>query len=509
MELNTVCRKVTVNENCFNQIMEQNVDFEVNMPDYCGGIQRILTSSVMPYITSKSAVGQSLVIEGNAYFRIIYLDEQDTVLSYEYSTPFTKTIETGMPLDGVCFSVGAKCGYFNTKAVSKRRLEVHSVIEFSLKGSSKRSCEPISDIENGDVYVNRGEVPVTLPICTAEKNIIIEEELELGSAQPAVDGIIRYAVNPTVTGCKLINGKIIVKGELSLEMLYLPEDRKNAEKYTASLPFSQLLDAEGVDEDCVCETTLSVASAELKPRGSYDGEVRSFILNAKITVTATAVKHETLPIIFDAYSPKMEVELSHTDTTVQRLFTKLEETYACKKQLEFSDGDILSVLDVWCNSVQKGYRTEGNSLIIAGTVNTFIMAENSDGTVNVFERPVDFEYKHDFDTLPENPTCEPRIQVRNCAFTISGDNSVELRIDICISAFVFENKYIRFCTAANVKDKDNDEERCEYSLVIYYAEKGERVWDIAKRYNASPDEIIKINSLGEVVEENAPLLIPC
>lgn len=509
MELNTVRRNVTVSENCFNRITEQNVDFEVNMPDYCGGIQRILTSSVVPYVTSKNAVGQSLVIEGNACYVIIYLDEQNNLLSYEYSTPFTKTVETGMPLDGVCFSVAAKCGYLNTKAVGKRRLEVHSVIEFSVKGSCKRSCEPISDIENSDVFVNRGEISVTVPVCAAEKNIIIEEELELGSAQPAVGGIVRYSVNPNVTGSKLINGKIIVKGELSLEMLYLPENGKNTEKYTASVPFSQLLDAEGVDEECECETTLSVVAAELKPRGSYDGEVRTFILNAKIAVTATAAKNKTLPIVFDAYSPKIGVELTYTDTAVQRLVTNLEETYGCKKRLEFSDGDIVNVLDVWCTCAQKGHRTEGNSLIIAGAVNAFILAENSDGAVNIFERPIDFEYKYDFDVLPENPMCDPKIQVRNCVFTISGDNSVELRINISISARVFENRYIRLVTDANIKDKPSGEERCEYAMVIYYAEKGEKIWDIAKRYNSSPDEIMKINSLCDVVEENAPLLIPC
>ena len=45
-------------------------------------------------------------------------------------------------------------------------------------------------------------------------------------------------------------------------------------------------------------------------------------------------------------------------------------------------------------------------------------------------------------------------------------------------------------------------------MILYYACKGDRVWDIAKRYSASPDAIIKNNGLtSDEIDEDRMLYI--
>ena len=57
---------------------------------------------------------------------------------------------------------------------------------------------------------------------------------------------------------------------------------------------------------------------------------------------------------------------------------------------------------------------------------------------------------------------------------------------------------------ANLKERD-----LSYALKIYYADEGEGVWDIAKRYNTSVEAIMEENELeGEVLEQRGMLLIP-
>ena len=46
-------------------------------------------------------------------------------------------------------------------------------------------------------------------------------------------------------------------------------------------------------------------------------------------------------------------------------------------------------------------------------------------------------------------------------------------------------------------------------LIVYYAEAGERVWDIAKRYKALPQKIIEDNGLkSDIIETDMPVMIP-
>ena len=46
-------------------------------------------------------------------------------------------------------------------------------------------------------------------------------------------------------------------------------------------------------------------------------------------------------------------------------------------------------------------------------------------------------------------------------------------------------------------------------VVLIEVEQGEGVWDIAKKYNASPAELMNINSLSETVDCDKTILISC
>ena len=72
MELNIKKQSVCVNELSFNQNAEQGIDFTVNIPEYCGKVERLLKYNLIPRINSKVLNGQTLTIEGAAYFSLIF-----------------------------------------------------------------------------------------------------------------------------------------------------------------------------------------------------------------------------------------------------------------------------------------------------------------------------------------------------------------------------------------------------------------------------------------------------
>ena len=80
---------------------------------------------------------------------------------------------------------------------------------------------------------------------------------------------------------------------------------------------------------------------------------------------------------------------------------------------------------------------------------------------------------------------------------------------MCVNANVFAPAKINLVTdvlvdEANVKTKSNNS-----ALIIYYADAGECVWDIARKYNSLPSEICEINSLeNEILKAKKTLLIP-
>jgi LysM repeat protein len=59
-----------------------------------------------------------------------------------------------------------------------------------------------------------------------------------------------------------------------------------------------------------------------------------------------------------------------------------------------------------------------------------------------------------------------------------------------------------------VEGKESCQEICA-ATVIYFADSGEKIWDIARKYNSSVEEIMRINELTENLLTNSKtLLIP-
>lgn len=509
MELNITREQVCINDICFNQNVEHGVDFDVNIPDYCGEVHKILRTSLIPRISSKNVNGQTLTVDGNVCFNVVFLDDGNHIRCFEETVSFSKSIDMGETYQFCNLVANAKCGYLNAKAVNQHRVSVHSVIDIHIKGYVRKTAEIISDIDNPDVYVNRGDTPTTIPVACVEKNIIVEEELSLAATQHPIGLILRYNVVPKILSHKTINDKIIAKGELCVDVLYLTADDCGTEKYSATVPFSQIIDIDGVTEECECDIKAAMSHLELKPRNTYDGEARSFILSAKVCLCASAVCNNDVAVIYDAYSSKYNLNLKNTNTTFQKVVAKISDNYTCKKQLEFSDGDISSILDIWCSCDFKGSRCEENNILISGTVIVSMFAKNKDDDINYFEKPVDFEYKCQMEHIPENFRIEPILSCGAINYSVSDNDCVDVSVLLSVSAVVYEVKQINVITDAQLSDGETCKPKGECSLVIYYALKGESVWDIAKKYNASPAELMNINSLSETVDCDKTILISC
>lgn len=509
MELNITREQVCTNDVCLNQNIEHGVDFDVNIPDYCGEVHKILCTSLIPRISSKNVNGQTLTIDGSACFNVVFLDDGNHIRCFEETVSFSKSIDIGDSIQFCNIFSHAKCGYLNAKAVNQHRISVHSVVDIHIKGYCRKISEIISDIDNPDVFVNRGATPTTLPVACVEKNIIVEEELSISATQHPIGSILRYSVIPNILSHKIINDKIIAKGELSVDILYLCSDDGGTEKYSATVPFSQIIDMDGVTEACECEITANMSYLELKPRNTYDGEARSFILGAKVCLCASAVCNNDVAVIYDAYSSKYNLNIKNTNTMFEKATEKISDNYVCKKKLEFSDGDISSIVDIWCGCDFKGSRCEENNILISGTVTVCMFAKNKDDDINYFEKPIDFEYNYHMEKIPENFRCEPNLTCGAINYSLSDDDCVDVSVNLAVSATIYEVKQIGVITDAELCEDDTPKSCNECSLVIYFAEKGESVWEIGKKYNASPDEIMNMNSLSDTVDSDKTILIPC
>ncbi len=507
MELNITKQAVTTNETLFEQTVEQAIDTDFTMPDYCPDIVRILKCKMTPRISSKNIIGDTLTIDGTTVVTVIYSDENNKICSFENEVDFQKILPIGEVDDNSCVRLSISQDYANCRAVTQRKIDIHGVLSVKIKITCHKSKEIITDIDCEGMQLKSGSCPATNPLGFSEKIVVIEEDLELSRSSGAIKSILRSEARAIVEQCKLIGNKAVVKGDITINALYCT-DEGAVEKYENRIPFNQILDLNVEGDECECDAELKIMSCILKPRTNLSGEARSFAFECKLSIVAMASCDNDIPVIYDAFCTKHDMEIEKCRVQFKKLDSTLNERYMCKKTLEFSENTFGTVVDMWCENKIGQSKIVGGKLSLNGTTIICLLVYDGDGCPQYYERSVDFEYNNNIQSSGENLIADAKITTSSCAYTVIGENKMEARIELCISAQIFKVKDESVIMNSSVNSAPTN--RCKKApMVVYYAQSGEKIWDIAKEYNSSCSDIMMVNKIeDDALNKACILLIP-
>ena len=507
MEQKNIRIPVYSNETVFCDSAEQPIDVDFTLPDYCPDIQKILKCRAVSRISSKGINGGTVTVDGSVTVTVIYCDGSGALNSYEYQYPFSKSFESTGEMSAVALSAHSKCEYINCRAVTGRKIDIHGAVGIYIKVTRRKCDEVISDVDDKSIELLRGVAKATVPMGCADKYVILDEEIELSGGQGDIRSLIRYDASAAITDCKLLQNKASVKGELIITMLYCPKSGA-AQTVRSTLPFSQLIEIEGANDTCSCEAKANVCYLEIKPRTNANGSNRSFSLNAKILVSCECYCDNDIDVIFDAYSKKYQADIVRDNVCFNKMVQNINDTFNCKKNIEFSEGTLCAVADLWCEVMTHNAKFVEGNLCINGTVTAYIIAYDSENIPYFYEKPIDFSYKCACDAEGENLTCKPKINVNSSSYTITGGN-MELRVDLLISAAIYECKKMPLIVDVKINEKETLTPKNSFPLTIYFASAGESIWDIARRYFADVDELCTLNGIsGSKLEADTAILVP-
>ena len=509
MDLKILRQDVCQNKTVFNRSAEQSIDIDFILPDYYPPVNKVLKCKTMPRITACAINGQTLTGEGTLNILLMYVSNENEVCSYEHIFNFTKSFELDGNYNDCIPRCHAKEEYMNCRLINERKVELHGALGITAKANKKQVEKVVCDIDGGNVVVNRGVAPATNLIGMAEKYLNIEEDLELGSGQPSVRYLLRYDARAFNVECKIISGKIVAKGEMAVMVLYCGEDNATPQTLKASIPFSQIIDVEGVSDECECECYVDIVGLEIKPRTSVTGETRNITVCAKLRFSANATCNNDVPVIYDAFSTKYESDITLNDMVFEKIIKSVNDKFVSKSNIDLSVSGINSVIDLWCEPNIDTCGVSGEEIKANVEMRVCMIITDKDNNPVYLEKSFQFDYCYPYKNAPEGSICRATAAVCKTSYTILNDNCLEVTAEVALSVTVINKIKLSLVTDAKIDEECKKENCRDCAMIIYYAAAGERVWDIARKYNSSPDEIADINCVeGGCIDQSKPLLIP-
>ncbi len=508
MNFNKETQKLGFFETVFESTAEQSLDADINLPDYCPEIQRILKCTVIPNLNSVQNNSGRLTADATAVVRIFYVGEGGKTAAYEQSYPLQKFIESNKITSDSVAKVSINTDYVNCRAVNPRRVDVRAMMTFVFKVVKRREEGILCCAEGAGIQTMQEELNFASLSGVCERTFTLGEVVELKAEKLPVSQILNISSYAVVSETKIINNKALVKGDCTVKIYYIGEDSGTVDSVEHSMPISQIIEMDGITENCLCNLSLNVSSCEAAPKADTSGDMRLIDLNARISAFMVAFDEIPVTLINDAYSTEYEVKNTCKSMEILKYNDNFNNSFINKVVFESIGVSVDCILGVWCSDIRYNFNAKDSKCVIAGTYQANIIYRDSENQVGIIQKQVDFDYSAALKEKTERIMCFGSAVLLACSAAVAGESRLELKTEIAVSGIILSSgikKYvsdIEFSEDAVKRDKS-----C--ALTIYFCDKGESVWNIARRYNTTVDAIMQENDLTEdVMGSSRMMLIP-
>lgn len=502
MECPMTCQNVRSARLLLDTFEEKSFDGDFVLPDYLPEIAAILTCELEPVIENRQISGNRLVVDGTVQMRLIYIDDSRCRLfRYDVSQPFS----AGFTADGLSESAAVELNttvsYVNYRAIGPRRLDVRGAYRVHARITDTVTTELPCDTTDATIHLRRHTVTESLPVESTSKLFTINEVLDPGNGMDAGKVISAHGA-VSVTDCKVLPGRIILKGEVALYTLYetgAEDDRPLYEECEHTLLYSQMVDMKTMADTDTVLANVQLLSCDIHAE-TEEGTGKSLLVaNLRLCAQVEAWRDEDATVITDAYSSVCPVTPISIATSSHQLLGAFDRRMPIKQQVELPEG-ITDIVHLWCTCSPVG--CEERTAVCR--LHIHLLAKDENGSIACYERTAECSIE-----LPISGNVPQfSVNVWDCSYRVKENRLLELSVTIDLTGRDMLSGTQSVVTALE-SDPAQAYPKPDATLKMVFANQGESVWEIAKNSHTSADAIMQENRLSDDrLTDDMLLLIP-
>ena len=507
MELELKKTSLDVYETGGELTLTQEETAETIVPDYCPDIARIIETEGKVFLHSRELRSGKAELSGTVRLCVLYTPEgEGGIRALEFALPFSVESDSRVFQGCQYLAAEVEIDTLETRMLNPRKVFTHCRLCVSLTGYRRTAMQLCREVEfEPSLCVEKQHTPQHAVFLThiSEKDFTFTEEISLSSGREGAAELLSSRVRSTVTETKVVGSKLIFKGVFAVSVLYRNQQGQCCST-SAELPFSQIMEVEGVSENVSADLRLQLTGMDLQI--GDDPEGRQIDVSLYFHATALMRQEQELTLLSDLYSTAYD--LTYEAAPVE--FTNFRETMNRRQTVR----ELLEI-GVVADSILSAHAVCGGILVsrdgalvtLRTGVSICVLYLDEGGVPLVAQRRLDINCQLE---LPEScrvtghAVCGEEIQAS------LGDRGIEVRfpVDFQLEAV---GRTQKACITAVQLDRDTPKNTAGTpSLVLRCLGKQESAWDLAKGYNTTIADILAANQLDR--EEDIPsdrlLLIP-
>lgn len=467
------------------------VEQDILVPDTKPDVMKIVQVEAIPYVANSDVTDGSIRITGEITYYIIYKAmDQDKTRGISMTYPFTQSINVKEAKKGMNARVDASVRNIIYSLPNERKVSLKTELVFKYVINETDNIDLIKKIKDTDDIESKMSQDTFYNVIDVKTEVIdAKEDIVIPDTTPKIGEILRVSSNITNTDYKVSYNKILVKGDINVEMLYLEAgETNNVFTYTANIPFTGMIEFSNIAETSRFDIKYSLRNLEITL-----GENNILTISSEVTVDAIMFEEKQIDYVNDFYSTKSNLNFSKTDVAVIKNKETLSKQIVLKDNIG-STQDRNKVVSYKIDTEHLVSKVTGNTLYIDGSLKISVTFTNIDtGLIDAktYDLLVDTSILLNKESEDKNVDVDYKI-LNSTVIAQSGTVEANVTLDIIATVENID----KITIIGEIDESSLDPEQFA-SMYMYIVKKGDNLWSIAKKYKTTVDKIANINNIAD------------
>ena len=495
---------------CINRLVERKkkeitLESSIIVPDVKPDIVKPIDLSGNVCIYKKEIINGRIKIDGTIDCNIIYLVDSvdESIRGLNSNIDFSEFLEIDSNISEADIDANIIIKNMECEVLNGRKVNLKATIELSARLYSNDGVNILKDI-NGARGIQKLNKIVQLNSMVGKNTAksIAKENIILNQEEHVVE-ILKKEIRIINKDFKISYNKVVAKSEVSVKILYLTEDGRinYVEKI---IPIMGFIDMENVTEENICDVKYCMKNILVKLNNTDEN---SIYLEIEVEISCYSYETKDVELIQDVYTPFSNIEYNRKSIKAMVGLQNISDKYAINEQILSPEISNSRIYNVSTTTNINTVKIVASKAIYEGEAFVNILYESTEVT-RIDKKEFKFPINYEIDILEgmNEENLDIMLEVENYNVSSQGDN-IQVNIELNISTKMFKTIELNIIDNVEEKELENQE---EYSIIVYFVKAGDTLWNIAKKYRSTVENIKQINNIEDEdkLEINQQLFIP-
>lgn len=489
-------------------------DEDYNIPDSKPDVGRMIQSKGDMVMDEVRLSDGRAFLRGNLNVDLLYVGEDEgEIYSLSAKLPMEEIINLEGIAGGDKMCLKWEIEDLSLYVIHSRKLNIKAIVTFYAVVDEPTEIRLPISVGDESVSVRKKKVCLMSLHVHKKDTMRVKEDIQLVSNRPNIRELLWHTIEARGIDLRPEDNAVKVKGELAIFVLYAGDDEGNPLQWMEySLPFGGEVECPECRDELIPNIEVSMIHQGIEVKPDSDGEERIFQADVVLELDMKMYKEEEHDIVLDVYTPLKECVIHGKKEILDSLLVRNSSKCRLTDRVEVKEtqGKVLQI----CHSmgrikIDKSAIVE-DGILVEGIVllKVLYIIGNDDMPFYSMETMIPFTHVAEARGITKECTYFLQTDMEQLSTTMVDSNELEVKATVGINVLVLNSREEMIIEKVEEQPLDRNKIQNMPGITVYMTGEGDTMWDIAKRFYTTVDEICRINELeGDEVKPGQPLLL--